>query len=325
MTAFTICSNNYLPKARVLASSLKAGSAAAVCLVVADEPSPAIDYGSLGFDEVIFPEALPIPDLQWMKEHYDIIEFNTALKPFAFQHLMAKGLGPELYYFDPDIKVYQPLEAFSAAWAGASVVLTPHVLSPLPFDGLFPGENLFLNHGSFNLGFIGLRNNDTGRQLVQWWAERMAQHCIIDLRDGYFVDQIWCNLVPLYWPGQTAVCRHTGWNAAYWNLHERQLSVEAGGFRVNGEPLFFYHFSSFDSKLENLSPVPDQARYSFTSRPDMLPLYEDYKKDVARFEPARFADFRYFGGRFPVVPPPLPFYRRVARKLQREITNQIKK
>src|SRR5829696_5044385 len=123
MIAFTICSNNYLPKAQVLAASLKARSAVEVYLVLADNKSALVEYKNLGFDRVIFPEELPISNLLWMKENYNIIEFNTALKSFAFEFIFSETSCNSIYYFDPDIKVYQPLEAFEKYWSESNIVL----------------------------------------------------------------------------------------------------------------------------------------------------------------------------------------------------------
>jgi hypothetical protein len=227
MSCFTICSNNYIGKALVLASSIKQLEETPVFLFLADEREETIDYNALAFDRVVFLEELEIPNLQWMKEHYSIVELNTAIKPFAFDYLFQHTPADLCYYFDPDMRVYQPISAFAPYWAGNPVLLTPHVLTPIPFDGQFPGENLFLNHGTFNLGFLGLQRSDQSDRLLSWWSERMREHCIINLTEGYFVDQIWFNLVPGFF-GPVTITHQPGWNMAYWNLHERILTKEKG-------------------------------------------------------------------------------------------------
>jgi len=67
MIAFTICANNYIYKAQVLADSIQRTSAIPVYLVLADERT-SMDYTALNFTAVIDPEELGIPNLQWMKE-----------------------------------------------------------------------------------------------------------------------------------------------------------------------------------------------------------------------------------------------------------------
>lgn len=327
MIAFTICSNNYIPKAQVLAASIKLkGSLDEVYLVVADSTDETIDYHNLGFDKVIFPHQLEIDNLQWMLENYSIVEFNTALKPFAFQYIFSNTTHNTAYYFDPDIKVYKPLAEFESFWENTDVVLTPHALTPIPLDDKFPGDNLFLNHGSFNLGFIGLRRSDTATNLLDWWSKRLAEYCIIDLKEGYFVDQIWCNLIPIYYREKVTITNHPGWNAAYWNLHERNIVLAEDIFLVNNNnALFFYHFSSFDNNMISLSPGGVKARYSFQSKPELKALYQDYKNSLSSYNLVYFKSLVYFNGAYPLKPPSVPMHKRVSRKIKREIRNILHK
>lgn len=324
MIAFTICSNNYIPKAQVLASSIKLKSNTPVYLILADKRNPAIHYDALGFDRVISAEELAIPNIQWMKEHYDVVEFNTALKSFAFEYILSNTTYNLIYYFDPDIKVYQPLEAFADFWSNAKIVLTPHVLSPIPFDDKFPGENLFLNHGTFNLGFIGLKRSEITFLFLKWWSDRLRNHCIIKLTEGFFVDQIWFNLVPLYYKDDVKVIYHPGWNMAYWNLHERSIKRIDKVFYINeNELLYFYHFSSFDLNMKRLSPYPQMARFSFDNRPDLIDLYQDYKSDIVSFDLQQFSGVKYFDGNYPILSPSPSLFKRASRRFRKEIYKMI--
>ena len=302
MIAFTICSNNYLVKAQVLLNSLKAHEEVKVYLFLADQRSPAIDYLKIGFDKVITPEELEIPNLQWQLENYNIIEFNTALKGPAFKYLFSKTEEHILYYFDPDIKVYQPLSLFNNYFNGKSILLTPHILAPIPFDGLFPGENLFLNHGIYNLGFLGLRRSEITNNFLIWWNERLANKCIIDLKEGFFTDQIWVSLVPLLFK-DVSVIEHPGFNVAYWNLHDRKIEYTGNNIKVNKtEDLFFYHFSSFDPQIEKLIPA-ENARFDFINRNEMLKLYQDYLSDIIKYSDTNYHSIQDYNDYYPKIKP----------------------
>ncbi|HWJ92188.1 MAG TPA: hypothetical protein VNR87_13815 [Flavisolibacter sp.] len=321
MIAFTICSNNYLSKAQVLAASIREKSDAPIFLVLADEKNDAVDYDALGFDNVIIPEELPVFHLKDMKERYNVIEFNTALKPFAFTYFFESTNVDSVYYFDPDMRVYEPLETFEDFWRDEKIVLTPHILSPLPFDGKFPGENLFLNHGNYNLGFIGLRRSKVTQDFLHWWSERMKTHCIINLKEGFFVDQLWANLLPVFYKQAVKISDHPGWNMAYWNLHERVISKRNGRWYVNeSAPLFFYHFSSFDPQLLHLSPGGEAARFRFADFAELELMYQEYKRELERFEPARFRPIPYFNGMYPIPPRHVSIPERVVRKLKFYLT-----
>ncbi len=304
MIAFTICSNNYLAQASVLAQSIKDHGDFEIILILADKKSDQINYKNLPFDRIVSPEELNISTLQWMKENYNIIEFNTALKPFAFEYLFTNSKADRIYYFDPDIKVYQSLKNFDKFWKDKFILLTPHILTPMPFDGKFPGENLFLNHGIYNLGFLGLGRGELTNTLLLWWSTRLLEKCIIDLKEGYFVDQLWFNLVPLIF-NSVSVIESPGCNMAYWNLHERNLTTDVNGiYTINEEsPLYFYHFSSFDTTLTYCAPNVPNSRYSFEDRYVLKSLYEDYFSDLSKYNPTFFKSIKYYDSKYPIIIP----------------------
>ncbi|HZZ58890.1 MAG TPA: hypothetical protein VFE31_13740, partial [Opitutaceae bacterium] len=197
-------------------------------------------------------------------------------KAFYFEWLFAGHPDLErLHYLDPDIGVYHALDALDEGLARSAVLLTPHHLTPIPLDGRFPGENLCLNHGLYNLGYLGLRRGAAAARLLGWWRERMREQCVINLREGWFVDQLWFNLVPLYFD-EVGLFRHPGANVAFWNLHERRLAdsrtVEFGGEHF---PLLFFHFSGFSPRapLEITRVAVRQGAAEQPALRELLPAY----------------------------------------------------
>ena len=82
--AFTICSNNYLAYAVTLLKSVKKFHPDLDCfLCLVDEK---LTYPSLyehDFDVVLARE-LEIPDFYCFSFQYDVLELNTAVKPYMF-------------------------------------------------------------------------------------------------------------------------------------------------------------------------------------------------------------------------------------------------
>ncbi len=75
------------------------------------------------------------------------------------------------------------------------------------------------------------------------------------------------------------VLRDPGYNVAYWNLHERAISLE-GGPHVNGLPLHFFHFSGFDPDQPSvLSKYQD--RYAMADIGVARKLYSKYRESAA--------------------------------------------
>ncbi len=210
---------------------------------------------------------LEIPDSRWFHFKYTILELNTAAKPFLIEKLMKEGYDA-VVYLDPDIQIHSPLDEVWRALESHNAVVTPHLDQPIE-DDKYPSEIDILRTGAYNLGFIGLRRSPETMKFIRWWGKRMEQYCVVDLNGGLFVDQKWMDLLPGLLES-TFVLRHPGFNLAYWNIHGRQIQKHGDGYRVNGEPLRFFHFSGYHprqperfSKHQNrfeLSTLPEAAR-----------------------------------------------------------------
>lgn len=311
----TICSVNYLAQAKTLGDSL-----------MAHHP----DYGFIiglvdRLDQHHIPqERLPkypmielhtigISDLDQLAEKYNITEFNTAVKPFFLQYLYAQYPSlEEVHYFDPDIQVFDKLSPLEEGLATHDLVLTPHILSPFP-DESRPQERDLLNTGMYNLGYLGTRRSNTTDEFLAWWADRLRDHCFIDLENGMFVDQIWANFAPIYHE-RVLVSRHRGLNMAYWNLHERVLSERDGKFWVNSEyPLIFFHFSGYDPKqARQISKY--QNRFDFAEKHDVAGIFDAYAQTLIKNEHSFFQTFPCVYIK-PIDPPKIKKYRRVRQWL----------
>jgi glycosyltransferase involved in cell wall biosynthesis/SAM-dependent methyltransferase len=244
----TIIARNYVAHARVLAESFLAQHPDGTCSVlVIDDPDGFIDAAAEPFELVRIDE-IGLPDVERMAASYDVMELSTAVKPWLLRTLLARPGVEAVAYLDPDIRVFASLGEIDERARLHNVVLTPHFLDPLPRDGRKPGEEDILIAGTYNLGFIALGAGGTATALLDWWSERLEKHCLNDPGQGHFVDQRWIDLAPGLWPG-IDVIRSPAFNIAYWNLATRHLEDDgSGGYRVDGEPLRFFHFSGFDPR-----------------------------------------------------------------------------
>ncbi len=248
LAVFTICSNNYLPFAHVLLESVRrCHPEASLFLCLADRVLEA--PGTYRPDwTVIAAQDLPIPDFAGFAFRYDIMEFNTALKPFMVLHLLEECGFDAAIYLDPDIEVFLPLVAVTAALqGGASFVLTPHLCSPCE-DRREPNDLSIMRAGAYNLGFLGVSRTDEAIRLVRWWARRLLFQCVNAQAEGLFVDQKFMDLIPGFARNAT-ICRDTTLNVAYWNLQQRRLDCVGEGWTVDGAPLGFFHFSGFNPAI----------------------------------------------------------------------------
>ena len=279
--AFTICSNNYLAHSKTLGDSLlRHNPTYHFAIILVDRKSPDIDYGFFHPYEIITVEELGIPEFDSIWKKYNIVELNTAVKPSVFKYLFKKYPQAEnAFYFDPDILIYDSIGQLEAEYREWDVLLTPHILTPMEYGPVkvVPSENTFLNFGLYNLGFLGLKNGSpvTGK-LLDWWESRTLEFGYINMKDGFFVDQLWMNLAPIFFD-KVRVLREMGYNMAPWNLHERgQLKkIDDKYFLPDTSRLIFYHFSSYKyTESDNMARHYD--RFSFANSPAVKPLYDNY-------------------------------------------------
>jgi glycosyltransferase involved in cell wall biosynthesis len=255
----TIIARNYAAHARVLARSFAATHPDGhFSVLVIDEAEGYLDPAKEPF-EVIRLDQIGLPDPERMAAFYSVIELSTAVKPWLLRHLLDREGVDSVTYLDPDIRVEDSLAEVERRAREFGAVLTPHLTAPLPRDGRKPNEAEIMVAGSFNLGFIALgADGEIAGPLLEWWSERLADECLIDPENGLFVDQRWIDLAPGMWPG-ISVLRDPGYNIAYWNLPQRELAIDDDGYRVDGEPLRFFHFSGYDPrKPDQLSKYQDR-------------------------------------------------------------------
>jgi hypothetical protein len=287
---FTIVSRNYAAQAATLMRSLAAVEPAARRVVIAtDGPIPALKP----LAEVILAESLDAP-FAAMSVYYDALELNTAVKPYAFRKLLAEA--ETVTYLDPDIYVFQPLDAVRAALAEAELALTPHLTRPLLGEAL-PNDRSILQSGVWNLGFAAMRATPKTRALADWWADRCRFDCRVDFAEGLFTDQRWMDLAPGF-VDRFAPLRDPGLNLAYWNLEGRNLARTADGWTVDGQPLGFFHFSGFDpARTEVLSKHQDRVAVAPASA--LAALLADYARALLANGHAKASAVDYAHARFP--------------------------
>lgn len=289
--AFTICSNNYLAYAKVLGKSLKKHDPDVKFFIfLCDEKNREIDYDALA-DEVIAIHEIE-PQTLTLAAKYNIIEFNTCVKPRIFEYLFDEKKVDRVIFFDPDVKIYNSISGLFDELNSSYIILTPHICTPIPLDSKRPAENHFLNFGIFNLGFIGLKSDGESKKFISWWKERTYLQCFIDVYKGIFVDQLPVNLVPIFFTGVKTLS-NMGLNMAPWNLHERYLSEKNSEHFVNGtEPLIFFHFSSFKADAFEL-PVSQYDRYTLSNRPDLQNIYREYNENLKAADYFFYKKIRY--------------------------------
>ena len=228
--ACTIIARNYLPAARVLATSFRQHHPAGrLFVLLIDDPLGELDTGTEPFEVLHLSDLeIELSELHHMAALYSLMEFATAVKPWLLHSLLRRGETQSVLYFDPDIQVFHPLDEVARQAEEHGIVLTPHVTAPMPRDHKMTNETSILASGIYNLGFIGVSHD--AAPFLQFWMQRLRRECIIDPGNMRFVDQRWVDFVPGMFDSK--ILRDPTFNVAYWNLDHRDLSFNGQFYEI---------------------------------------------------------------------------------------------
>ena len=189
LAIFTIACSNYLSHVRTFVQSARRQYPEARIFFCLAERSidPLLSYPQ--DCEIVLAGELGIQRFADFSFRYDVMEFNTALKPFMFRFLTETLSFESILYFDPDIEIFHRSEGIlDALHQGASFVLTPHLINPAGLRGE-PDDVSIMRSGVFNLGFMAVGRNEESARLLQWWSHHLQFQCVNEPDTGIFVDQ----------------------------------------------------------------------------------------------------------------------------------------
>lgn len=280
----TVVTRNYAHFTQVLMKSCRRyHSEAELFICYADRP-PQTWKESLDNVQTIYGDELKIDNWKRFAFQYTPFELSCALKPFVISELLDRGFD-EIVYLDGDMAIYGPLSEVFKALESDSIVLTPHLLKPLPVDGKRPDETAFLIAGTFNAGFFAVRDDENTVAFIQWWKQMCLRNCYTDLASSVFVDQKWLSLVPGMFAG-VHILRNPGYNAGHWTLSQfpftatETSAASASGVAVDGWPLVLFHFSGMTPSNAN-DYLTSQTRTSLEALPALHKLVKRNHRDLA--------------------------------------------
>ena len=228
---------------------------------------------------------------------YSLLELNTAVKPFMFLKLFGEFSYDWVLYFDPDIELYNPLKpVVEALHAGATFVLTPHLLEPAENDA--PRDDLdIMRAGTYNLGFLACSRQPETEPNLRWWGRRLLSHCVREPKRGLFVDQKFMDLLPGF-ADHVRVLRDPTLNVAYWNLKQRPLSRNGKTWMIGGAPLTFFHFSGVDPYDTSILSKHTHHFRGEALTPPLRDLIDEYCAKICAHAPHTETSGNYSYGRF---------------------------
>jgi hypothetical protein len=298
---FSSFSFSYLNRARVLFESVRQFHPDWHLVALMTDRAPAnfdFDIADEPFDEVVWQNELGIEGIEgWLFKH-DIVEICTAVKgPYLCK---ATQLGFDaVIYLDPDTCLFNPLTPLLELLETNDIVLTPHLLEPeKDHAAIVDNEICPLWAGIYNLGFVAIRSTGEGQRFAKWWSDRLEVYCHDDPAKGLFVDQRWCDHVPVFFD-KVHILKDPGYNTASWNVNQRRITIDDdGNVRSNDGLLRFWHFTK-------LGPLGDTMTRRYAK--DQIVVYELWRwyrqqvvRATARGIPDRYWAFGHFEDGTPI-------------------------
>ncbi|WP_316792787.1 glycosyltransferase [Pedobacter frigoris] len=277
---FTIVTANYLPFAVSLLDSAKVHHPEfEFCICLTDYVSSEL----LAQNELM--KKYPVLQLHEIKaEEFDFITTNynpmqlaNSSKILFASYFLNEKEFDQVIFADSDMLFFNRLP--DSIINSGDILFTPHFTSPPPLE-MKRQELEVLNAGLLNGGFFILRRSEDTNKFITWLRERSVKDCVYDFSRGIYGEQLWLNLIPLYF-NNVSVETNKGLNVAYWNLHERIISEDNGTFFVNETtPLYFFHYSGWD--YNDPLNISKWGLITTEMRPDIKPLLISYREALKK-------------------------------------------
>ncbi len=274
----TFFDSNYLPKALVTADSLAAHHSNfrlyACCF---DDLSYQV------VNELGNPNLIPIhqdefePDdlkaTKHLKRKY--YEYYWAFKPHLIKTIMDRTNADMVTYMDCDFRFFNSPEVIFEEMGNADVLIQPNNFSYDEVDQFKPV-------GYYCSCFESFKNNENGRQVLDWWHEQCVSWCFAEFEQDKFADQKYLDRWRQQFPGVREIAL-PGANVAPWNIQKYDISQQEDQVLLNDKyPLIYYHYHSFRMNLDDYSHVITGDRDNHYRIPDsaIVPIYEPYIKNM---------------------------------------------
>jgi hypothetical protein len=210
------------------------------------------------------------PDLLAVKSERSPRDYIFALSSCIVAEVLEQAApGDLVVYLDADLFFYASPAPLVQAMAGASVGLIAH-------RHHWWAKRLE-KYGRFNVGWVGIRCDDSGRAVARWWRERCIEWCFAYVEGDRFADQKYLDHIFEKIPHVVEIA-HPGANLGPWNICRHSIAPGPdGGFVVDGAfPLIFYHYSQVIEAAPNLYQCSNVSYLGPFSRKVRELLYKPY-------------------------------------------------
>lgn len=178
------------------------------------------------------------PDLLRIKPTRSSGEYCWTATPAVCLYALENEPSLEMItYLDADMMFFSDPAPLFDEFNGSSILIVPH----RPTDR-FESDQSWA--GIYNVSMLTFRRDSNGLAALRWWRERCLEWCYNRSEDGKFGDQKYLDDWPDRFRGVHVLGNHAG-GVAPWNSARYAFEYHDGRVLVDGAPLIFYHYQTF--------------------------------------------------------------------------------
>jgi hypothetical protein len=137
-------------------------------------------------------------------------------------------------YLDGDLFFFASPEVIYGELGDAAAAIIPHRYTA-KLDRL-------RKFGTYNVGWVGARNDPDGIAIMQWWRKQCIEWCHDYVDGNRFADQGYLDSFPQL-SARVKIIGNLGANLAPWNIGNYRIEVRARQVLIDAvHPLVFFHF-----------------------------------------------------------------------------------
>lgn len=277
----TLFNKSYLAKGMALCQSLENVCNDFRLFLFAFDDETEVVVKKMAFAHVIIVSLKQLedycPELIKEKEKKTIAEYCWTCKGPSMQYCLDKFGLESICYMDSDLFFYHDPALLFQESPSSDVILTKHDFFNVP--------NLGESNGFHCAQYMAFKNNDNGRNVLNWWTNLCMDWCYARHEKGRFGDQKYLDLFSDNWSNVYDIVRNGccgPWNIQRYNVVSSRegVMVDTGNKKA---PLVFYHFHFLRNKRYDLFEEFNFGPYGYSQSVRRL-IYKPYIDKLKVFE-----------------------------------------
>jgi hypothetical protein len=182
------------------------------------------------------------PEVAATRPDRSLLEYYFTCSPAWMLFVLKNEADAEwVTYLDGDLFFFAPPEPIYGELQEAAVAIIPH---------RYPAKLAKLQKfGTYNVGWVGVRNDPDGIAVIKWWREKCIEWCHDYADGGRFADQGYLDWFSSR-SSRVKVITNIGANLAPWNISNYLVEFQDGKVWIDRtHPLIFFHFQGVKKGL----------------------------------------------------------------------------